>query len=80
MMETQARAQDFLVCADAYPTLNPPLIQQYLNASGIIMGKTNLAEMQATLTSINPHTNGITSPLNAYDPTRIAGGKVLYPI
>ena len=41
--------------------MNHHLIQAYLNASGIIMGKTNLAEMQATLTSINPHTNGITS-------------------
>ena len=61
--------------ADAYPILQPPLIQQYLDANGIIMGKTNLAEMQDTITSIQPTANGINTPLNPYDPTRIAGGE-----
>ena len=32
-----------LLNADAYPSVNPPLIQAYLDANGIIMGKTNLA-------------------------------------
>ena len=63
--------------ADFYPLLQPPLIQQYLDANGIIMGKTNLAEMQDTITSIQPSNleYGINTPLNPYDPTRIAGGR-----
>lgn len=66
-----------LSIADFYPILQPPLIQQYLDANGIILGKTNLAEMQDTITSIQPTSNGINTPLNPYDPTRIAGGKLM---
>ena len=72
-----AKSEDRIWTADFYPILQPPLIQQYLDANGIILGKTNLAEMQDTITSIQPTSNGINTPLNPYDPTRIAGGKLM---
>lgn len=76
-MNRVAHGLPALAAADAYPSMNPPPIELYYKANGIVLGKTNLAEMQATITSINPHANGITTPLNAYDPTRIAGGETL---
>ncbi len=67
-----------LLCADAYPPFSAPLVDQYLAANGIILGKMNLAELSSSITSINPNVpgNNITTPLNAYNQTKIAGGTL----
>ncbi len=66
--------------ADAYPTSSAPLIDSYLAANGIIMGKAALDELQDGGNSVNPTTQYeyglITTMLNAYNQTRIAGGEV----
>ncbi|KAL0048167.1 hypothetical protein WJX82_009095 [Trebouxia sp. C0006] len=64
---------------NAYPTSSAPLINSYLAANGIIMGKAALDELQDGGNSVNP-TNQyeyglITTMLNAYNQTRIAGGS-----
>lgn len=52
----------------------------YLAANGIIMGKAALDELQDGGNSVNPtnqYTDGlITTMLNAYNQTRIAGGRL----
>lgn len=68
-----------VMTADAYPTSSAPLINSYLAANGIIMGKAALDELQDGGNSVNP-TNQyeyglITTMLNAYNQTRIAGGN-----
>jgi mandelamide amidase len=63
--------------SNAYPPFSAPLIDAYIAANGIIMGKTNLAELSSSVTSINPNMpgNNITTPLNAYNQTKISGGS-----
>ncbi len=67
------------MAADAYPTSSAPLINSYLAANGIIMGKAALNELQDGGNSVNPTTQYkyglITTMLNAYNQTRIAGGS-----
>lgn len=78
--------------ADAYPLASAPLIDQYIAANGIILGKTNLGELQSggstnptasgvtTITSTNPPNPvayEITTALNPHDPTRTPSGKPL---
>ncbi|KAL3134878.1 hypothetical protein ABBQ32_007844 [Trebouxia sp. C0010 RCD-2024] len=64
---------------NAFPTKSAPLIDMYLAANGIIMGKAALDELQDGGNSVNPtnqYTDGlITTMLNAYNQTRIAGGS-----
>lgn len=60
--------------ADLFPPFSAPLVDQYLNANGIILGKANLGEMQSGYAT-NPTSNGITTALNPYDPTRTASGS-----
>ena len=71
--------ETIVMTADAYPTSSAPLINSYLAANGIIMGKAALDELQDGGNSVNP-TNQyeyglITTMLNAYNQTRIAGGN-----
>lgn len=69
--------------AEAFPNFDAPLIETYKAMNGIILGKVNLAELSSTVTSINPNGpgcysyNGVgcSTPLNAYNQTRIAGGE-----
>ena len=67
------------MCCDAgmFPPFSAPLVDQYLNANGIILGKTNLGELQSGYAT-NPTSNGITTALNPYDPTRTASGTSLH--
>ena len=68
--------------ADAYPNRSAPLIDMYLQANGIILGKAALDELQDGGNSVNPtnfYADGlITTMLNAYNQTRIAGGTITY--
>ena len=70
-----------LHAADAFPTRSAPLIDMYKAAGGIIMGKAALDELQDGGNSVNPTTQYagglITTMLNAYNQTRIAGGLTL---
>ena len=75
------------------PPYSAPLVDQYLAANGIILGKANLGELQSGgatnptvvngLTSIstsyppNPVEYTITTSLNPHDPTRTPSGKLL---
>jgi len=69
--------------AEAFPDFSAPLIDNYLSQNGIILGKMNLAELSSTVTSINPNGPacysyndiGCSTPLNAYNQTRISGGE-----
>ena len=61
--------------ADFFPTFSAPLVDQYLAANGIVLGKANLGELQSGYAT-NPTSNGITTALNPYDPTRTASGKL----
>lgn len=69
--------------AHAFPNFDAPLIETYKAMNGIILGKMNLAELSSTVTSINPNGpgcysyNGVgcSTPLNAYNQTRTAGGS-----
>ncbi len=77
--EISCLTKRILNTADAYPTSSAPLINSYLAANGIIMGKAALDELQDGGNSVNP-TNQyeyglITTMLNAYNQTRIAGGN-----
>ena len=49
----------------------------YRKANGIILGKTTLAELSSSSTSINPNIPGVNilTPLNAYNQTRHTGGE-----
>ena len=40
----------------------------------MLAGKSNLAELSTAVTGLNPDSNGIRCPLNAYDQTRVVGG------
>ena len=66
-------ATQHLCITDFFPPFSAPLVDQYLNANGIILGKTNLGELQSGYAT-NPTSNGITTALNPYDPTRTASG------
>ncbi|DBA85384.1 TPA: hypothetical protein ACH3X2_006062 [Trebouxia sp. C0005] len=69
--------------AQAFPDFSAPLIDNYLSQNGIILGKMNLAELSSTVTSINTNSPncysyndiGCSTPLNAYNQTRISGGS-----
>ena len=72
-----------LLSADAYPDFSAPLIDNYKAMNGIILGKMNLAELSSTITSIQPNSDacatipaggGCSTPLNAYNQTRMSGG------
>lgn len=60
------------------------MIDTYKAKNGIILGKMNLAELSSTVTSINTNGPGCysyndvgcTTPLNAYNQTRISGGTL----
>ena len=56
-------------------TTSAPLVDSYKAANGIILGKTVLAELSSSGTSINPTTARLTTPLNPYNNTRHTGGK-----
>lgn len=65
-----------------FPATSAPLVDQYLAANGIILGKANLGELQSG-GATNPTVSGtnsegfvynITTALNPYDPTRTAQG------
>ena len=62
------------VVADFFPASSAPLVDQYLAANGIVLGKANLGELQSGYAT-NPTSNGITTALNPYDPTRTASGQ-----
>lgn len=65
--------------ADFYPASSAPLVDQYLAANGIVLGKANLGELQSGYAT-NPTSNGITTALNPYDPTRTSSGKSIYKL
>ena len=55
--------------------------------NGIILGKMNLAELSSTITSIQPNSDvcatippggGCSTPLNAYNQTRMSAGIYCY--
>lgn len=65
-----------------FPATSAPLVDQYLAANGIILGKANLGELQSG-GATNPTVSGtnregfvynITTALNPYDPTRTPQG------
>lgn len=63
--------------ADLYPSVNTPLVDQYLAANGIILAKTNLGELQSGYAT-NPNSptcDYCTTALNPYDPTRSPQGE-----
>ncbi|DBB14631.1 TPA: hypothetical protein ACH3X3_004893 [Trebouxia sp. C0006] len=60
--------------ADFFPASSAPLVNQYLAANGIVLGKANLGELQSGYAT-NPTSNGITTALNPYDPTRTSSGS-----
>ncbi|KAL3163281.1 hypothetical protein ABBQ32_009676 [Trebouxia sp. C0010 RCD-2024] len=68
---------------EAFPGFSAPLIDNYKAKNGIILGKMNLAELSSTVTSINTNSPacysyndiGCSTPLNAYNQTRISGGS-----
>lgn len=74
-----------LCLAEAFPGFSAPLIDNYKAKNGIILGKMNLAELSSTVTSINTNSPacysyndiGCSTPLNAYNQTRISGGTLL---
>ncbi|KAL3142981.1 hypothetical protein ABBQ38_003263 [Trebouxia sp. C0009 RCD-2024] len=66
-----------------FPATSAPLVDQYLAANGIILGKANLGELQSG-GATNPTVSGtnregfvynITTALNPYDPTRTPQGS-----
>lgn len=63
--------------AGRMPPFSAPLINAYKQANGIILGKANLAELSWSISSINPNNpnNNVTTPLNPYNQTKIAGGN-----
>ena len=66
-----------LSLADLYPSINTPLVDQYLAANGIVLAKTNLGELQSGY-STNPNSptcDYCTTALNPYDPTRSPQGE-----
>lgn len=65
------------VLAGHYPPFSAPLIDQYLAAGGIIMGKTALHELSAGGTSIGPTSNNLTSVLNPWNVIHHTGGVLL---
>ncbi|DBA92431.1 TPA: hypothetical protein ACH3X1_002668 [Trebouxia sp. C0004] len=60
--------------AEFFPASSAPLVDQYLAANGIVLGKANLGELQSGYAT-NPTSNGITTALNPYDPTRTSSGS-----
>ena len=41
----------------------------------MLAGKSNLAELSTAVTGLNPDSNGIRCPLNAYSQDRVVGGE-----
>lgn len=66
---------DNLWITDFFPSSSAPLVNQYLAANGIVLGKANLGELQSGYAT-NPTSNGITTALNPYDPTRTSSGAI----
>jgi mandelamide amidase len=58
--------------ADFQPASNAAVVQTLLDAGAILLGKTNLHELQAGYTTNNPFTG---ATLNPYDFTRVPGGS-----
>ena len=58
------------------PSNREVMVYSWMFLYFLIAGKLNLGEMQDTITSINPTSNGISTPLNPYDPARISGGEL----
>ena len=66
-----------MLLADLYPSVNTPLVDQYLAANGIVLAKTNLGELQSGYAT-NPNSptcDYCTTALNPYDPTRSPQGE-----
>lgn len=57
------------------PPVSAPLIDNYLNANGIIMGKAALHELSFGGTSVGPTSNNLTSVLNPWNVVHHAGGE-----
>ena len=65
-----------VLAADLRPAVSAPLVQKYLDANGIILGKTNLGELQSG-GSTNPNNEeyGINTALNPYNPVITPSGE-----